>query len=99
MPESVAPFFIGWRQANDRLIETVGSLSQAELAWAPAPHMWPIWALAAGLSGGRVYWLCAVLDEPGAYATPFHDPSGEGWEDDLSHPRDAAEVVHALRSC
>ena len=98
MPENVARFYAGWRQANDQLIETVGSLSADELAWAPAPHMWPIWALVGHLAGARVYWLCHVLGEPGAASTPFTDPAGEGWEDDLQRPRGSDELVHALRS-
>ena len=98
MPDSVAPFYTGWRLLNDRLIERVGSLSIEELAWAPAPHMWPIWALASHLAGTRVYWLCHVLKEPGADTTPFTDPSGMGWEDDPSRPRNAGELTHALRS-
>ena len=50
------------------------------------------------MAGTRVYWLCHILGEPGAEATPFADPSGEGWEDDLGHPRDATEVVGALET-
>ena len=98
MAANVAPFFTGWRQMNERLIEVVGSLSAEELAWVPAPNMWPVWALASHLAGGRQYWLCHVLGEPGADATPFADPAGAGWEDDLSRPRRADEVVQALRS-
>jgi uncharacterized damage-inducible protein DinB len=98
MQDSVAPFYRGWRQMNERLIAAVGSLSAEELAWAPAPHMWPIWALAGHLSAARVYWLCAILKEPGAATTPFIDPSGAGWEDDLSRPRGSDELVPALRS-
>ena len=98
MTDSVAPFYVGWRLLNDRLVESVGSLSADELAWTTSPQMWPIWALASHLAGARVYWLCHVLKEPGADATPFTDPSGEGWEDDPSHPRSSDELVHALRS-
>ena len=83
---------------NDRLVERIGSLSANELAWSPAPEMWPIWALVGHLAGTRVYWLCHVLKEPGADSTPFTDPSGEGWEDDPSRPRGAGELVSALRS-
>ncbi|MBI3522304.1 MAG: DinB family protein [Chloroflexi bacterium] len=95
---NVAPFYEGWRQFNDRLVEAIGPLSAEELAWAPAPRMWPIWALAAHIANTRVYWLCSVLGEPGVETTPFTDPSGEGWEDDLSRPRQADELVRALRS-
>lgn len=98
VPGSIAPLYAGWRQLNERLVEAIGALSGEELAWAPTQAMWPIWALAAHLAGARVYWLGAILKEPGADRTPFTDPSGEGWEDDPSHPRSADELVHALRS-
>lgn len=98
MATSVAPFYEGWHQLNDRLVETIGSLSADELAWSSAPAMWPIWALAGHLAGARVYWLCSILGEPGRSATPFRGPGDEGWEDDLSRPRETGELVDALRS-
>lgn len=61
------------------------------------PSGWQVWSIVAHIAGARVYWLCHVLGEPGAETTPFIEP-GVGWEDDPSHPRDAAELVHALRS-
>jgi hypothetical protein len=39
-----------------------------------------------------------VFKEPGAETTPFSDPAGLGWEDDLAHPRSADELVGALVS-
>ena len=98
MVGSVAPFYVGWRLLNDRLMERIASLSTEELAWASTPGMWPIWAIASHLAGTRVYWLCHVLKEPGADSTPFTDPSGMGWEDEPSHPRGSEELAHALRS-
>lgn len=71
-------------------------MSDAELAIRPAPHGWPIWATVGHTAGARVYWLCGIVGEPGAETTPFPDPNGEGWEDDLGHPRSAVELVHAL---
>jgi hypothetical protein len=44
----------------------------------------------------RVYWLCEVVGEPGAETTPFAVPLTQGWEDDLSRPRTAAELAGAL---
>ncbi|HXR27078.1 MAG TPA: hypothetical protein VN771_04390 [Candidatus Baltobacteraceae bacterium] len=38
-----------------------------------------------------------VLGEPGAEATPFAG-TDDGWEDDLDHPRSAAELVMALET-
>jgi uncharacterized damage-inducible protein DinB len=95
---SVAPFYDGWRYAQERLVERIGELSPEQLQLRVAPHLWPIWAIAAHTAGVRPYWLCHVFKEPGAERTPFNDPSGEGWEDDLSHPREADELVFALQS-
>jgi uncharacterized damage-inducible protein DinB len=93
---SIRLFYDRWPQYNRRLTEIVGAMTDEQLAIRPAPERWPIWATVGHTAGVRVYWLCAVLGEPGAEATPF-DPATElGWEDDLDHPRSAAELVLAL---
>jgi uncharacterized damage-inducible protein DinB len=94
----VAPFYDGWRFANERLIDRISALSPEQLALRAAPHLWPIWAITAHTAGVRPYWLCQIFKEPGAERTPFADPNGEGWEDDLAHPRQASELVYALQS-
>jgi uncharacterized damage-inducible protein DinB len=95
---NVAPFYDGWRFANERLMERIGALSPEQLALQASANHWPIWAITAHTAGVRVYWLCLILKEPGAERTPFKDPTGEGWEDDLAHPRQAHELVTALES-
>ena len=95
---NVGPFYEGWRFTNGRLVETIGALSPEQLALRPAPDLWPIWATAAHVAGARVYWLCAIFKEPGAESTPFPDLNGEGWEDDLTRPRQSIELVFALES-
>ena len=97
-PLSVAPFYTGWGVTNQRLVERIGALSPEQLEMKAAPDLWPIWATAAHLASARVYWLCAIFKEPGAERTPFTDRTGEGWEDDLTHPRQANELVFALES-
>ena len=97
-PQNIAPFYVGWRLTNEHLLNKVRSLSAEQLALSPAPDMWPIWATVAHLAGTRTYWLCAILKEPGAERTPFDNPTGEGWEDDLTHPRQSSELVFALES-
>jgi uncharacterized damage-inducible protein DinB len=96
----IRPFYDRWPQYNRRLTEVVGAMSDEQLAIRPAPEFWPIWATVGHTAGTRVYWLCAVLGEPGADRTPFTDPltDDNGWEDDLGHPRRAAELVLALDS-
>jgi len=95
---TVAPFFEGWRFINDGLVSAIAPLSPQQLAFPVGSPTWPIWASAAHLAGARVFWLCHVFGEPGAESTPFTDPSGFGWEDDLGHPRSADELVGALIS-
>ncbi len=93
---SVRPFYDRWPQYNRRLTEVIGAMSKEQLAIKPAPDLWPIWATVGHTAGARVYWLCGVLGEPGGETTPFDDPSSDGWEDDLDHPRSAAELVRVL---
>src|SRR3954454_17585383 len=96
---SIRRFYDRWPQYNRRLTETIAGMSDAELAIRPDPDRWPIWATVGHTASARAYWLCGVLNEPGSDAPPFPDPlSGEGWEDDLEHPRGAGELVWALDS-
>ena len=96
----IRAFYDRWPQYNRRLTEIVGSMSDKQLAINPGPeaNRWPVWATVAHTASARLYWLCNVLDEPGAEATPWPDLPDDGWEDDLDHPRHADELVWALDS-
>jgi len=93
---SIRLFYDRWPQYNRRLTEIVGAMTDEQLAIRPAPELMPIWATVGHTAGTRVYWLCAILGEPGADATPFDPTNDVGWEDDLDHPRSAEELVTAL---
>ena len=93
---SIRRFYDRWPQYNRRLTALVGAMSDEHLAIRPAPERDPIWATVGHTAGARTYWLCGVIGEPGADSTPWPDPEGGGWEDDLTHPRTAAELVVAL---
>jgi uncharacterized damage-inducible protein DinB len=96
---SIRAFYDRWPQYDRRLTEVVGPMTDEQLAIRPSPDRWPIWATVGHTAAARVYWLCGVLGEPGAEATPWPDPmTGLGWEDDLDHPRTASELVGALES-
>lgn len=71
-------------------------MTDDQLAIRPAPERWPIWATVGHTAGTRTYWLCTVLGEPGAETTPWANANADGWEDNLDHPRSAAELVRAL---
>ena len=95
---SIRRFYDRWPQYNRRLTEIVGAMTAGQLAIRPSPERDPIWATVGHTAGARTYWLCGVLGEPGAETTPWPEASGEGWEDDLDHPRTASELVWALDS-
>ena len=95
---SIRRFYDRWPQYNRRLAEIVGAMTDGQLAIRPSPERDPIWATVGHTAGARTYWLCGVLGEPGAETTPWPEASGEGWEDDLDHPRTASELVWALDS-
>jgi uncharacterized damage-inducible protein DinB len=98
-PRTIRPFYDGWQVFNERLVGVVRKMTDEQLAIRPDPERWPIWATVGHTAGARVYWLCGVFREPGAETTPFPDPlAEEGWEDDESHPRSAAELVTALET-
>ena len=93
---TLASLYVDWPQYAGRLVAAVRDLSADDLA---GPGHAPIWGLAAHVAGSRAYWLCGILGEPGADATPFTDPaSGFGWEDEEAHPRSGAELSWALDS-
>ena len=96
---TVAAFYANWARYNRLVAEALRVMAPDELALsAPGTDHWPIWAIAGHTAGARVYWLCHVLGEPGAATTPFTDPSGFGWEDDLATTRSGAELAGAYDS-
>jgi uncharacterized damage-inducible protein DinB len=96
----VARYYAGWQLANESLIGAIEHLSPEQLALPVGSPTWPIWASVSHIAGTRVFWLCLIFGEPGRDTTPFGDIdlANVGWEDDLAHPRTAAELVEALRS-
>ena len=98
MTSNIRPFYADWAGYNRRVAEALGRLSTDDLALKAGFYQWPIWAVAGHTVGTRVFWLCQVVGEPGADTTPFNDPTGFGWEDDLSVVRSAEELVGAYES-
>lgn len=94
----VAPIYDGWERIQARLVSRLSTLLPEEALLRASPDGWPIWATVGHLAGARVYWLCGVFREPGAETTPFPDPLGEGWEDQLDAPRTPEELLLAVES-
>jgi uncharacterized damage-inducible protein DinB len=97
---SVRRFYADWAGYNRRAIEGIKRLTEADLALRVhavrdlAGDPWPLWAVFAHPAATRVFWLCDVFGEQGAEGTPFGGNT-KWWEDDLSHPRGADELVGA----
>lgn len=94
--QSIRPYYDMWPQYNRRLRDVIAAMTDEQLATRPSPERWPIWATVGHTAAMRVYWLCNVLGEPGAEATPFDPNEEEGWEDHLDQPHDGAELANAL---
>ena len=103
MPSTLRPFYADWAGYNRRTIDGLRGMSPDDLALTVPSRRddgstdWPIWAIAGHSAGVRVFWLCDVFGEPGAELTPFEGDT-PGWEDDLSQPRSAEELVRAWES-
>ena len=97
MTSSIRSLYADWTGYNRRTADALAGLSPDDLSLVVRrSEPWPIWAVAGHTVGARVYWLCHVFGEPGAETTPFTDPSGFGWEDDLTTIRSALEVGSAF---
>jgi uncharacterized damage-inducible protein DinB len=95
---TIRPAYSMWPQYNRRLREIIGAMTDEQLAIRPAPDLLPIWATVGHTAAMRVYWLCDVVGEPGAEATPVWDGETVDWADTLDHPRGADELAEALDS-
>ena len=95
---SIRRYYDRWPQYHQRTMDVVSTLTGEQLAWRAAADQWPIWAILAHIAGSRLYWLATILGEPGAEHTPWPELPADGWEDDLDHPRSAAELAFALES-
>lgn len=88
---SLAPFYAGWDRYQSLLIESVSSLTDEQLALRAAPHLNPVWLLAAHILGTRAGWFELLLGELDPEIAAFHD-----WDIDDAPQRSAAELVHGL---
>jgi hypothetical protein len=99
MTMTIRPAYSMWPQYNRRLRDRISVMTDEELSIRPAPDLLPIWAAIGHTAAMRVYWLCAVVGEPGIEATPFWDGTEAiDWADDLDHPRSAFELAGALNA-
>ena len=105
-PVELKPFYDGWADQQQRLLDSLRQLTREQMQLRPAPHEWAIWQLASNMAGARLYWLCTMLGEDDLGLSPMFtvdhttvpDLSLEwaGWEDNEDRPRSADELVDAF---
>jgi uncharacterized damage-inducible protein DinB len=105
-PAVLKPFYDGWAEQQQRLLESVRPLTLEQMQLRPAPGEWAIWQLASNMAGGRLYWFCQLLgeDDQGLSAmfkvdhatVPGVSPEWAGWEDNEDRPRSAEEIADAF---
>jgi hypothetical protein len=97
MVATIRAAFVTWPTHNELLRDRVASLSADQLAIAPGPGRWPLWASVGHLACQRVFWLCDFAGEPGADETPFTEAGTNcPGDDDLEHVWGPADLAEAL---
>jgi uncharacterized damage-inducible protein DinB len=96
----------GWANHQRLLLDAMADLTPEQVALRPAPGLWTVWQLAGHMAGARMGWFHDVLGEGDRAlrdrfrvtntTVPDLPLADAGWEDDETHPRDAAELVDAL---
>ena len=96
----------GWTNHQGLVVRALQGLTPEQLSLRAAPDQWSVWQLAGHTAGARAYWFHdwmgegdpSVRDLFRVERTTVPDLSLEdaGWEDDETHPRDAAELIEGL---
>lgn len=99
-------FYEGWEHYQRLLLAAIRDLTLEQLGLRTAPHQWAVWQLAGHTAGSRAYWFHDVLGEGDSATRDMFRVAGTtvpdlpiedaGWEDDVDHPREAAEIVEAF---
>jgi len=88
---TLVPFYPGWADHQQLLVEAVAPLTAAQLALRAAPGLNPAWMLAAHIASCRVGWFQQLMGEGDPALGEIHE-----WDVDGAAPRTAAELVTAL---
>ena len=93
----IRPAFGTWPHYNQRLRETVASMTEQQLAIQPSPERWPVWATIGHTLCQRVFWLCDFAGEPGAGTTRFTNAGFDcPGDDDLEHVLSSQDLVQSV---
>src|SRR5438067_2012501 len=83
--------YAGWDEYQRQITMAIAPLSSEQLELRAAPHLRPIWVLAAHIVAARVYWFHGFLGEGDADVAVL-----SSWDDDGQPMRSASELVGGL---
>src|SRR3954447_13847598 len=83
--------YAGWDEYQRQITAAIAPLSSEQLELRAAPHLRPIWVLAAHIIAARVSWFHRFLGEGDPDVAPLIT-----WDDDGQPMRSASELVGGL---
>jgi uncharacterized damage-inducible protein DinB len=90
---TLGSLYEGWARYQTLLTEALAPLTSEQLALQAAPHLRPVWLIAAHIISARVYWFHRVLGEGDAALAPWQTG------DDPGQPvRSAPELIEGLNA-
>jgi uncharacterized damage-inducible protein DinB len=92
--ENLTRYYRGWDRYQDLLAESVGSLTDEQLALQAAPSLWPVWMLAAHIISARIGWFHQLMGEAPNQA---HFSDMYDWDLDDQPQRTGTELADGLR--
>jgi uncharacterized damage-inducible protein DinB len=87
---SLAPFYRGWGNHQQHLIQALTLLTSEHLAYSAIPG-WPVGRIAAHIIAARVWWFHVRMGEGNAELAPL-----EHWDGAGQPARRAEELVNGL---
>ena len=89
---SLTPFYKGWDNYQQRLVEAIAPLTLEQLALRSSPQNWSVGMLVSHIVATRVWWFHTRMGEGSADLTPL-----ELWDENEGEPlRPAIELVGGL---
>ncbi len=93
LPINILPFYQGWEEYQDKLIEALKPLTLEQLALRPAPHLRSIGENAAHIVATRVAWFYFFMGVGDPSLAPI-----DQWDQDGAPARTSAELVEGFQT-
>jgi uncharacterized damage-inducible protein DinB len=89
----LAPFYKGWSDYNDYLIDVTSKLTPEQLLLATSASQRPAWSLAVHIASTRVHWLTRMFGEEDAPSKPLLE-----WDEDGEPIFTGPQIAEGMRT-